>query len=501
MTPIPRLTVDLAREAALAQGVCIRPILRQVTDRHTGTEKTVTIPCGSRKESVCPPCAHKARVIRMQQCAEGWHRTDEPERQIVEGSEDPADEIEDDPGALASAMDDELVRRTRSTRRRGDVIDLPKVPAEDRTVGRTFTAPDGTTYRPSMFLTLTLPSYGAVKDGAPIDPGTYDYRRAALDALHFSKLIDRFWQNLRRCAGYRVQYFASIEPQQRLAPHLHAAIRGAISRQLLRQVIKATYASVWWPAHDRPVYVKRVPMWDGEDYCDPDTGTVLPTWTQAVDELEHERARPAHVLRFGVQTDMRGIIAPSAEADRAIRYLTKYLAKSIAQPFTDDDSEPSPAVEAHIDRLHHEVRWLPCSPTCANWLRFGIQPKDAGPGLAPGRCAGRAHDRENLGIGGRRVLVSRDWSGKTLKEHKADRAQVVREVLLSAGIVPPEIERMAADVTLTDGSQRFVWTDHPIDPDTYITAVMNAVVERQRWRTQYRDAVDSLSATGPPAAA
>ena len=43
---------------------------------------------------------------------------------------------------------------------------------------------------------------------------------------------------------------------------------------------------------------------------------------------------------------------------------------------------------------------------CANWLRYGIQPKDPGPGLVPGRCPSPAHDRDNLGLGGRRVLWS-----------------------------------------------------------------------------------------------
>ena len=127
---------------------------------------------------------------------------------------------------------------------------------EDRTIGRVYTAPNGRTYRPSMFLTLTLPSYGRVTgEGVPVDPAGYDYRRAALDALHFPKLVDRFWQNLRRCAGYQVQYFASIEAQRRLAPHLHAAIRGTIPRRIVRQVRAATYHQVWWPAHETPVYV------------------------------------------------------------------------------------------------------------------------------------------------------------------------------------------------------------------------------------------------------
>ncbi len=76
-------------------------------------------------------------------------------------------------------------RRKRSTKRRQDVPDLPRLPVEERTVGQAFTTPSGKTYRPSMFVTLTLPSYGRVtKDGTPRD-GDYNYRRAALgrDAL------------------------------------------------------------------------------------------------------------------------------------------------------------------------------------------------------------------------------------------------------------------------------------------------------------------------------
>lgn len=126
-------------------------------------------------------------------------------------------------------------RRVRSTRRRQDAADLPRLPVERRTVGRTFTAPDGTVWRPSLFLTLTCDSYGRVNgDGSPVDPQTYDYRRAARDAIHFPKLVDRFWQNLRRSVGWDVQYFAAVEPQRRLAPHLHAAIRGTIPRVVLR---------------------------------------------------------------------------------------------------------------------------------------------------------------------------------------------------------------------------------------------------------------------------
>jgi hypothetical protein len=332
-----------------------------------------------------------------------------------------------------------------------------------------------------------------------------------LDALHFARLVDRFWQNLRRAAGYRVQYFAAVEPQARLAPHLHAAIRGTIPRAVLRQVIKATYLQLWWPSFGKPVYVHRQPVWDGSDYIDADTGEILPTWQQALDQLETDPdKRPAHVMRFGAQFDMAGIIAPSEDADRAVRYLAKYLTKAITDPLGDTDGEPDATRQGHIDRLQAELQYLPCSPRCANWLRYGIQPDQPGPGLVAGRCPSKAHDREHLGVGGRRILVSRDWSGKTLSEHKADRATVVREALLSAGIVAPEVERMAADVLSADGLPRFIWTDERPEPSTYAVTILQAIAERQRWRAQYQAAkrqaaaatetVDNCSATdtGPP---
>ncbi|HET9647919.1 MAG TPA: replication initiator [Microlunatus sp.] len=274
-------------------------------------------------------------------------------------------------------------------------------------------------------------------------------------------------------------------------------MRGAIPRHILKAVIEATYYQLWWPAFDRPVYTDRLPVWADGDYIDPDTGVVLPTWTEALDTADTD-GRPAHVVRFGDQSDMKGIIAPSEDADRAIRYLTKYLTKAIADPQPNGDQDegcPDAGWVAHVDRLHAELRWLPCSELCANWLRYGIQPDHAGPGLEPGSCDGPAHDRANLGVGGRRVLVSRKWSGKTLAEHKADRAAVVRETLLTAGVMAPETERMAATVQLPDGSPRFVWTDTKPDPRIYARVILASVLERQRWRNQYEQAKQELGKT------
>jgi hypothetical protein len=117
-------------------------------------------------------------------------------------------------------------RRHRSTRHRQDAAVLPHRKVAARTISKTYTTPDGKTFRPSMFLTLTCPSYGRVRDdGTPADPASYDYQQAARDALHFAALFDRFIQNLRRFLGYDVQYFAAVEPQRRLAPHIHLAMR------------------------------------------------------------------------------------------------------------------------------------------------------------------------------------------------------------------------------------------------------------------------------------
>jgi hypothetical protein len=527
------VTTDMAVAAAESAGVCIRPLLRQVTDRATGAVTTVPIACGSTREKVCPSCAEKARRLRMHQCREGWHLTEDPPRHHDEQDDKEDEETEqlDDEDDAINGQDEPLQRRVRSTRHLPGFPDLPTSPVEDRTIGHAFTDErTGRSYRPSMFLTLTLPSYGNVLPGTgvPRNPSRYDYRRAALDALLFPRLVDRFWQNLRRAAGYKVQYFAAVEPQRRLAPHLHAAVRGAIPRATIKAVARGTYAAIWWPSVDEVVYEgETLPVWDREreTYTDPSTGAALPTWQVALDRLDRHRdagedVEPMHVLTFGTQVDIKGLLGGTPDSDRAVRYLCKYLTKSIADTYAKTahadraDDEPDAtavAYEWHIDRLHREVRWLPCSPACANWLRHGIQPKDPGPGLIPGACPSKAHDRDNLGLGGRRVLVSRHWSGKTLTQHKADRAAVVRAVLTEAGIDAPEADRLAADVLHDDGLPRFVWEDVPVRERDYTAVISASLRQAQRWRTQYDKAkhaaaqrgsppVDSHSATSPAAA-
>lgn len=489
-------------------GVCRRPLLRRVTDRATGETTIVPIPCNSTMESVCPSCADRARRLRMHQCGEGWHLAEDPPRQTPAARSGAVQCLPVDPETARWEEDGGASgpkrrgRRVRSTRRLEGFPDLPTAEPEDTTLGATFTDPKtGQEWRPSMFLTLTLDSYGRIQPGTgvPVDPKSYDYRRAALDALYFPRLVDRFWQNLRRVTGRRVQYFAAVEAQRRLSPHLHAAVRGAIPRRLIKQVVAATYAALWWPAIDTVRYSgERLPVWNPRfrRYLDPDTGRPLPTWEQALDRLADD-AEPMHVLTFGRQVDIKGIVAENAEqTSAAVSYLCKYLTKSVAETYTNQ-TDPDPAYEAHIDRLHAEVQWLPCSETCANWLRFGVNPKDPEPGMQPGRCPSKAHDRECLGLGGRRVLVSRHWTGKTLEQHKADRGAVVRAVLEEAGIEPPEVRRLAADVLHHDGQPRFIWEDIPAAERDYHTAIAALITQRQAWRSQYDEAKRVLD-NGPP---
>jgi hypothetical protein len=487
-------------------------------------------PCGATLASICPPCAERAKSLRASQCREGWHLEDEPVtgppapdetqeywlilRADAQARRDRAEANGEDTGDLddlLGELDTEITRagvrgtvtnnsgsgtvkarRSRSTRRRQDAPDLPKRKIGPQTIGRVFTTPDGKSYRPSMFLTLTCDSYGKVSDdGTPVDPDTYDYTRAARDALHFSALTDRFIQNLRRVLGYDAQYFGAIEPQKRLAPHLHMAIRGAVPRAIVRQVIAATYHQVWWPSTDAVCYGgDELPVWDEDlgTYLDPVTGEVLPTWDQALDAIGPADG-PLHVARFGATFDAQGVLAGSRDANRCIRYLTKYLTKQVA----DCHQAETGAERDHAVRLADALRYEPCSPTCANWLRYGIQPKKARPGLVPGACKGKAHRPEYLGYAGRRVLTSRKWSGKTLADHRGDRKAWLTEHL---GQERPDPDRYTWHVVTPD------------DPD-YLPLdkrLLHIVADRARWkaalteaRRKAQETNGNLSATGEAA--
>ena len=520
-TRVQRMAMPLARQVvrdlAVEHGACIRPIQLRRTNLDTGEMGQVLVPCGHTLGHVCPSCAERARSLRASQCREGWHLEDEPDlspdpatddqqwwvvlRSEAQKSRDQAAHDGQDTAdfdALIAELDEEITRagirgkvlpdrparRHRSTRRRQDTPDLPRRKVNPRTLGKSYTAPDGKTFRPSMFVTLTCPSYGRVDHrGVPVDPARYDYDQAARDALTFAALFDRFIQNLRRYLGYDVQYFAAVEPQRRLAPHVHIAIRGTIARSELRKVLAATYHQVWWP--DKSVRYRdggELPVWDDQAgrYVDPATGEILPTWDEALDAIGSYDL-PWHVARFGDRFDAQGVLAGSPQAARCIGYLTKYLTKQVGdchQAATGPESD-------HAARLAEALRHQPCSPRCANWLRYGIQPKDARPGLVPGCCKGKAHDADHLGYAGRRVLVSRKWSGKTLADYRADRKEWLLRTL---------------GVSATDPA-RYTWelvapADH--DHMDHARRMLHVVADRLRWQAALAEARRRAAVHDPP---
>ncbi|WP_051192494.1 replication initiator [Nocardia jiangxiensis] len=518
--------MDIAQAAAEKFDVCRRPIPMRVEDPRTGTVTYEGAPCKSTIESVCPACAKAHRLLRITQCREGWHMSSEP----VQDTNDPTDHqtelltaradlaaeyrqaVDDGDQELATELrehvwdlDRELRdtglrgrlpaldvldkgRRRRSTRRRQDVPNLPRKKVEKRTLGPVFAG-----YQPSMFVTLTMPSYGRINtdgatdekghicsDGSPVRPERYDYRGAARDIVHFSKLVDRWIQNLRRAVGWDVQYFATVEPQKRGAPHLHILIRGAISREILRLVTAATYHQVWWPHFD-PENVQysgdHQPVWDPRKatFVDPDTGQALTYWDDALDVLDDiDDLEPAHTLRFGEQMDRKhitGVLAGTEKAGKTIGYVTKYLVKSISEIV-----EPrSDRAKDHYDRLHAELQHVPCSPRCPVWLEYGIVPRGATDKTVPGRCRGKAHRRDTLGLPGRRVLVSRRWSGKTLPDHRADRVEFVRQLLAQVGITKPDTSHLK--VTPVEPGD----TSRPLREHL----IMGAISRRSTWRAEY----------------
>ena len=189
-----------------------------------------------------------------------------------------------------------------------------------------------------------------------MDPARYDYRRAVRDAIHFPALFDRFWQTP---GGVSAGTCSTSAPSS----HKNGALRistppfVAIPRAELRQIIAATYHQVWW--------------------------------------------HPCQVT-----------LGCTEEAGRHIGY-HKYLSKSIGQAAGLDEHAPD-AQRDHAHRLHAELQITPCSPRSPVWLLCGIHPKGARHSMTPGRCKGKAHQLQHLGIAGRRVSVSRKWSNKTL---------------------------------------------------------------------------------------
>ncbi len=148
----------LVETVAVSHGVCVHPVPVRRIEPASGASEIVDVPCAATLESKCPPCATRARSLRITQCRTGWHldeepvfEPDEPSEQQVELTTLRADLEAILVQARAEGQDEALIvasierveaelspigspgearpvwkpRRVRSTKRRQDVPDLP----------------------------------------------------------------------------------------------------------------------------------------------------------------------------------------------------------------------------------------------------------------------------------------------------------------------------------------------------------------------------------------
>ena len=325
------------------------------------------MPCGHTLAAVCPSCAERARALRAAQCREGWHLEHEPVTDPDPATEDQrwwiqtradAQALRDqaasdgqdtsDLDELVTELDDEITaagmrgnvlparpaRRHRSTKRRQDAPDLPRRKVTSRTVGKTYTAPDGKTFRPSMFLTLTCPSPtgGSATTAPPPTPAptTTPGRRG-------TRCTSRRCStgSSRTCAGSSAMTCSTSPPSN----HNGGSPRTSTSR-CAAPCPAPSCAGCWPPPITRcggPTPPRsgstgtsgrcgtsrrvRMSIRTPGKSCPPGTRPSTPSGT---------RTSRVHVARFGDRFDAQGVLSGSKDANRCIGYLTKYLTKQVA---------------------------------------------------------------------------------------------------------------------------------------------------------------------------
>ena len=203
------------------------------------------VPCGHTLAHVCPSCAEHARSLRAAQCREGWHLEDEPgitpdpanDYQLTEKRAE-AQVLRDEAQAagtgttgfdeLTSELDAEIsragIRGESGTGPTGQAAPLHQAPSRRPGLAPPQGQPSDRRQDVHRAGRQDLPALDVRhpdmpelrpdrRAGGSADPESYEYDRAARDALAFAALFDRFIQNLRRYLGYDLQYFTAVEPQ------------------------------------------------------------------------------------------------------------------------------------------------------------------------------------------------------------------------------------------------------------------------------------------------
>jgi hypothetical protein len=418
---------------------CAAPIkLRgtsSITHRHTGavlkeTVGSVWVPCGTRREALCPACSQ-------------WY-------------------AEDAFHLIRAGLDGDAAKGITAA-----VADRPRyfatlTPPSFGSVHSRVTGPDGKLRRP-----CSCGEWHREADtrlGTAIDLDTYDFEAAVLWQAHAAKLWHRFTIALRRhlahAAGLKVAEFKDAarlsyakvaEYQRRGLVHFHAAIRldgpeGAATRapvwatkERLAEAIRAAAEAV----------VLEVPRRTGE-------------------VLE---------LRFGSQMDLRDITAAAGgsgevgeEADikssRLASYIAKYATKSTG---AHDGPDRKIRSEEDIDRLtvsaHHKAMMRTA------WDLGGI------PEYAELNLRRWAH---MLGFRGHFLTKSRAWS-TTLGELRNIRARYRLAETLAA-------LEVAEDDVLVVNDWEAVAFGHDTDAEReYAAAIAETLLDRKLNHDNRRD--------------
>ena len=369
---LPPLARQLAETMALAVGACIRPLALRRTDTETERITVIPIPCGSTREAKCPPCADRARRLRIWQAREGWHLAEEPQIETAEPTSEQLALIgyRADLEALvlprsrrttrsaspsltrrstmprrccaapASAArfpnrrdrKDRPRRRVRSTRRRQDAPDLPRRRGDRAPSGRVYrhrrpTVPALDVRHPDPALLRAGPSPTAPRSTRPATttggpPGTRSTSPSWSTGSGRTCAAPCGWtcstsppSNPRRAARPAP---ARRDPRHH-PPHAHPPGR---RRDLPPGLVAAA----------RPRGLPRRPAARSGTTGAPrlrrpaTPAQPLPTWDEALDAIDDDPdAEPAHVVRFGAQVDVQGV---------ARRHPTRPAAASATSPST-----------------------------------------------------------------------------------------------------------------------------------------------------------------------
>ena len=184
-----------------AEGECRNPIrlLRRTIDTRSGdlTEHEIEKRCGNRRESVCPSCSCLYRGDAFQVIRSGLFDDANPNTVFT--------------WVTLTAPGSDVFGRVHSQRRSNGRI---------RPCGCRLRHEDGD---PLI--------------GTPIDPNTYRYDRAADFNAHAGRLAAVTFQKLGRLLKRKLEVVRVVEYQSRGLVHVHALIRGVVTRRSLQVAI------------------------------------------------------------------------------------------------------------------------------------------------------------------------------------------------------------------------------------------------------------------------